>query len=317
MTGVYRPRTFAEFNGHGRTVKNLRVTVRSAVNRDAPVPHVLLTGGPGLGKTTLASIIAHERGTKFEELNGAAIEMPKDLVAPLITLEKNDILFIDEIHSIKPSIMEFLYTAMEDHKITIPTNDDGGAVTTALNPFTLIGATTREGILTGPLLDRFMVRERLDLYDNDSMMLVILWTMDQFKARERVSFDAAPIANYLIPFCHGTARFVQRFLGAMRDTLFASDEPSTHIDLENAKETMARLGYNDDGYGGLEQKYLSALSRAPKGLGLNHLCELLGEDGATLERTIEPWLLRVGLIQRTPSGRKITKDGERLVRRWS
>ena len=324
MSKVYRPQRFSEFNGQTRAKGNLLIAVDSACRRGKPVPHVLLSGPPGLGKTTLAGVVAAERGVTATVLNATAIEKPADLVVPLLQCEENGIVFIDEIHALKPLCEEFLYTAMEDRKITIPTGDGKEPLTTTVNPFTLIGATTREGLLSGPLRDRFQLREKLDVYTDEEMENIVEWTMQQYKEDEGFTFHGVTPVR-VVPCCHGVARAVQRILMAIRDEAVVDAEAGSMRDKAESKhinQALKRLGYylevpSPAGFLQHEEvRYLQALNAHRKPVGLKHLAKVLNEDERTIEDVIEPWLLRHQMAIRSPGGRLIAYEGERYLKMW-
>jgi len=305
---VYRPDSFASFNGQTDVKETLRISVVSAIKRKAPVPHTLLSGPPGLGKTTLAKILAKERGTELSELNAVAIDKPADLVAPLLQVSENGILFIDEIHALKADCEEYLYTAMEDRKITIPVGDGKEPITTTVNPFTLIGATTRDGLLSRPMFERFQVREKLQAYTDEEMKAIIKWTITQFEHADNIMFNRE-MEQELVKYCHGVARNVQRFLVAIRDhaIAFETDE-EVYAQLHNMNATMTRMGYDPTGTSSAERRYLAVLKgTTTRGAGLNYIAKMLDEDERTVEDVIEPWLLQQGLVVRTPSGRVLAE----------
>lgn len=312
---TYRPETFADFHGQAKVKENLRIATASAVMRKAPVPHLLLAGPAGLGKTTLAGVVAKERGVDMTVIAAPALEKPKDLVGPLTSLKTNGILFLDEIHGIDKTIEEFLYSAMEDGKIQVYTDEDHkDFLTLNLDPFTLIGATTREGLLSKPLRDRFKLTERLKLYGDTEMAGVVDWTITQFITKEGMTFESqAEISKSLVSFCHGTARHVQRFLEAIRDTAMAKGD-GKYVTCSAVTATMERLGYSmTTGLSAREADYLRVLGSAQFPKGVNAIAELLDDEETTVEETIEPWLVQIGAVERTPRGRSLTTKGRELV----
>jgi len=306
---VYRPDSFESFHGQSDAKEMLRIAVVSAKRRKAAVPHTLLSGPPGLGKTTLAKILAAERGTELSELNAVAIDKPADLVAPLLQVPDNGFLFIDEIHALKSECEECLYTAMEDRKITIPVGDGKEPVVTTVAAFTLVGATTRDGLLSRPMLERFQVREKLQAYTDEEMEVIVNWTMDQFEQEGDVVFNR-DMAPRLVKFCHGVARNVQRFLVAIRDHAMAFDDSEVpHAQVLHLDATVKRMGYDENGLSRTEQRYLAVLASCNgRSVGLKHLSKMLDEDERTIEDVIEPWLLQQEYIIRTASGRVLRKD---------
>jgi len=311
---VYRPLSFAEFSGQSAVVRNLKVAVISATKRDAAVPHTLLSGPPGLGKTTLARIVGAERGADVVELNATSLEKPKDLVPALSAAKPNDVVFIDEIHAMRREVEEYLYSAMEDGKIhiTIGEGESASTVPVTLSPFTLVGATTREGLLSQPLHDRFQLIEKLDLYSDEDMQDIITWSIEKIVDDGVFSFaDVDWTKRYLVPFCHGTARLVQHILGKAGDTALV-DHDLTEVSPEVIERAIGDMGYSKNGLITRQTDLLRRLQDGkPRGLGF--LAEALYEEVHTVETLLEPWLIRQGYLERTPRGRMITDAGLRAL----
>lgn len=310
---VYRPSSFHEFHGQAAAKRNLEAAVTSASIRKAAVPHTLLTGPPGLGKTTCAYIIASERNVELTILNATAIDKPADLVAPLLQLPENGILFIDEIHALKAMCEEFLYTAMEDCRITIPVEDGKEPITVPLDPFTLIGATTREGLLTGPMRDRFQVRERLELYTDEEMIDILVWTEQQFASHQGIVFHHG-LYGTIAACCRGTARNVQRFLTAMRDeAVVDTGNPTPEVQDHHIVKTLERLGHSvEHRFHKRDFEYLRVIA-GERPVGIKHIAQALNEDERTIEETVEPWLVREGYVIRTPQGRVLSDRGRDVL----
>lgn len=310
---VYRPASFEEFHGQTAAKRNLEAAVTSASIRKAAVPHVLLSGPAGTGKTTLSYVIAAERNVELTILNATAIDKPKDLVAPLLQLPENGILFIDEIHALKALCEEFLYTAMEDCRITIPVEDGKEPMSVKLDPFTLIGATTREGLLTGPMRDRFQVRERLELYTDEEMVEILTWTEQQFASHQGVTFSH-DLYDTIAACCRGTARNVQRFLTAMRDeAVVDTGDPTPEVQEHHVVKTLERLGHSvENRFHKRDIEYLRIIAGG-RPVGIKHIAQAMNEDERTIEDTIEPWLVREGYVIRTPQGRTLSELGFKLL----
>lgn len=298
-----RPQTLAEYIGQDKVKENMAVYIQAAKRRGDPLDHVLLYGPPGLGKTTLSAIIAHEMGVNLRVTTGPAIEKPGDLAALLTNLQPNDVLFIDEIHRLSRAVEEILYPALEDHAIDIIMGKGPSArsLRIDLNPFTLIGATTRAGQLSSPLRDRFGVIQRLELYTTEqltdivrrsSMILEIPCTLD----------GAAEIASR----ARGTPRIANRLLKRVRD--FADVMGNGEITLEIAKIALARLEIDELGLDSNDRRMLTMIIKGYGGgpVGLETLASALGEEAVTLEDVCEPYLMQLGFLARTPRGRCAT-----------
>ncbi|WP_079530392.1 Holliday junction branch migration DNA helicase RuvB [Halobacillus hunanensis] len=298
-----RPESLNQYIGQEKTKENLRIFIEAAKMRHEPLDHVLLYGPPGLGKTTLASIIANEMEGQFRSTSGPAIERAGDLAAILSSLEAGDILFIDEIHRLPRSVEEILYPAMEDFclDIVVGSGPSARSVRLDLPPFTLVGATTRAGLLSAPLRDRFGVHSRLDFYDPGALCDIVERTADIFHVG--IARDAAvEVARR----SRGTPRIANRLLKRVRDIAQVKGEDM--INEETTKTALKMLQVDGEGLDHIDHKLLTAIMDSFKGgpVGLDTIAATIGEESQTIEDVYEPFLLQMGFIQRTPRGRMVT-----------
>ena len=299
-----RPRSLEEFVGQSENKENLGIFVRAARARGEPLDHVLLCGPPGLGKTTLAHIIAHEMGTQLHSTSGPAVEHKGVLAGMLTRLEHADVLFIDEIHRLQPVVEENLYPALEDFRIDIMTGDGPHAQSLQLDlrPFTLVGATTRTGLLTSPLLSRFGMTLRLDHYPPEDLARIVV----RSAAILGVVVDG-DASSEIARRARGTPRIANRLLRRLRD--FAQVLGDGRVTHDLAREGLKRLGVDLAGLDDMDRRYLSAIIEKFDGgpVGVETLSASLGESRDTIEDVYEPYLLQMGFIQRTPRGRCATR----------
>jgi Holliday junction DNA helicase RuvB len=296
-----RPTSFGEFVGQEQIRDNLRIAIGAARGRDEPLDHVLLCGPPGLGKTTLAHLIAAGMGADIVLTSGPALGAPKDLAGTLTRLQRNQVLFIDEIHRLPKVLEEYLYSAMEDHAIDVVLDPgpSGRSVRLGVQPFTLVGATTREGLLTAAFRSRFGIVERLEPYPSKDIEQILL------RAAVRLSVVLeAPAAALCAERSRGTPRVALRILRRVRD--LAQMQEKASIDATVAQEGLQRLRIDQLGLEELDRKLLRALVQRGDAIGLKTLAAMLDEAEDTIEEVIEPHLIRCGLLARTPRGRVAT-----------
>lgn len=300
---VLRPLAFDDFKGQEKVVENLRVFVTAARMRGEPLDHVLLHGPPGLGKTTLSNIIANELGVGFKLTSGPVLDKPGDLAGLLTNLEPNDVLFIDEIHRLSPVVEEYLYSAMEDFRIDIMIDKGPSArsVQINLNPFTLIGATTRNGLLTSPLRARFGINCHLEYYDADTLQTIILRSARilDTPCKDQAALEIARRSR-------GTPRVANSLLRRVRD--FAQVKGQGVITKDIASYGLEALNIDTHGLDDMDNRILSTIIDKFAGgpVGLNTIATSLGEDAGTIEDVYEPFLIKEGFIKRTPRGREAT-----------
>lgn len=298
-----RPKVFDEYVGQKKIVDNLKLFIGAAKKRKEPLDHVLIYGSPGLGKTTLAHIIANEMGVNIRVTAGPLIEKAGDLAAILTNLEKGDVLFIDEIHRLSASVEEVLYPAMEDFKLDVTVGQGPGAraITIPLNRFTLIGATTRAGLLTGPLRNRFGMTFHVDFYSSPELALII-----KRSAKLLVVPTDDEASEEIAKRSRGTPRIANRLLRRLRD--YAQMLGDGTIGKKAANEGLERLEVDKYGLDDLDRRLLLSLIEKYGGgpVGLNTLAATIGEEPDTLEEVYEPYLMQLGFLERTPRGRKAT-----------
>ncbi|MCF8361834.1 MAG: Holliday junction branch migration DNA helicase RuvB [Prolixibacteraceae bacterium] len=299
-----RPLSFSDFNGQKKIVENLGIFVQAAKQRGEALDHVLLHGPPGLGKTTLSNIIANELEVNFKVTSGPVLDKPADLAGLLSNLEAHDVLFIDEIHRLSPVVEEYLYSAMEDYKIDIMLDKGPSArsIQIELEPFTLIGATTRSGLLTSPLRARFGINSHLEYYDAEILNTIIKRSAGIIK----VKIDEKA-ANEISRRSRGTPRILNALLRRVRD--FAQVKGNGDIDIEITKYALNALNIDQYGLDEMDNKILTTIIDKFKGgpVGLTTISTAVGEDAGTIEEVYEPFLIKEGFIKRTPRGREVTE----------
>jgi Holliday junction DNA helicase RuvB len=298
-----RPQSIEDFSGQPQLVENLRIFIKAANLRGEALDHVLFHGPPGLGKTTLSRIVANELGVNIKETSGPVIEKPADLAGLLTSLEERDVLFIDEIHRLSTVVEEYLYAAMEDFKIDIMIDSGPAARSIQINlsPFTLVGATTRSGLLTAPLLSRFGIKSRLDYYTAEVLQRIVMRAAGLLNVK--VTSEAAlQIAGR----SRGTPRIANGLLRRMRD--FAQVLGNGVIDLAIVEHGLRALNVDESGLDDMDNKILATLIDKFKGgpTGINNIATAVGEEAGTIEEVYEPFLIQEGYIIRTPRGREAT-----------
>ena len=298
-----RPKLFDEYVGQSKVREQLEIFIGAAKMRNEALDHVLLFGPPGLGKTTLSHIIAHELGVNLRQTSGPVLEKPKDLAALLTNLEKNDVLFIDEIHRLSPVVEEILYPALEDYQIDIMIGEGPAArsIKLDLQPFTLVGATTRAGMLTNPLRDRFGIVSRLEFYTSEELARIVKRSASLLNVPtdDEGGFEIARRSR-------GTPRIANRLLRRVRD--YADVKGKGRITLDIANKALAMLDVDPQGLDIMDRKMLEAVIHRFDGgpVGLDNIAASIGEERDTIEDVIEPYLIQQGYLQRTPRGRIAT-----------
>lgn len=298
-----RPKRLAEFVGQRQARENLGIFIEAAKARNEALDHVLFSGPPGLGKTTLAQIVARELGVNFRSTSGPVLARAGDLAAILTNLEARDVLFIDEIHRLNPAVEEILYPAMEDFELDLVIGEGPSArsVKITLAPFTLVGATTRSGLITTPLRDRFGIPLRLNFYETDELQSIVE------RGARILALDLTPEgAHEIAARARGTPRIAGRLLKRVRD--FAAVAGHAHINAEVADAALTRLEVDRRGLDAFDRRYLSLIAQSFGGgpVGIETIAAALGEARDAIEEIIEPYLLQQGFVQRTPRGRMVT-----------
>lgn len=295
-----RPKSLADYTGQDHVRAQMEIFIEAARGRGEPLDHLLIFGPPGLGKTTLAMIVANEMGVNIKQTSGPVLEKAGDLAALLTNLEPNDVLFIDEIHRLSPVVEEILYPAMEDYQLDIMIGEGPAARSIKLDlpPFTLVGATTRAGALTSPLRDRFGIVQRLEFYKTEELATIVQRSADFLN----LTLDLAS-ATEIARRSRGTPRIANRLLRRVRD--FAQVKSQGKVDVEIANQALLMVDVDAQGFDYMDRKLILAIIEKFMGgpVGLDNLAAAIGEEKETIEDVIEPYLIQQGFIQRTPRGR--------------
>ena len=298
-----RPKEIEDFAGQGQIIENLKIFIKAAKLRGEALDHVLFHGPPGLGKTTLSRIVANEMGVNIKETSGPVIEKPGDLAGLLTNLEQHDVLFIDEIHRLSTVVEEYLYAAMEDYRldIMIDSGPNARSIQITLNPFTLVGATTRSGLLTAPLLSRFAIKSRLEYYNSETMQKIVTRAANILNVK--ITSDAA---HEIARRSRGTPRIGNGLLRRVRD--FAQVLSNGVIELGITQHALRALNVDEYGLDEMDNRILLTIIDKFKGgpVGITTIATAVGEETGTLEEVYEPFLIQEGFIKRTPRGREVT-----------